>query len=144
MYSALQDVCDPAIVAIIAALFIGFAGILGYAPVGRFAAASSGSDYYSHILLIPFVSAYFLFEGRKKILQGARYSATGIAPIGGGMLIYAVALWQKVWLGQNDFASFGTAGCLVFWWGGFLLTFGPEAFRIACFPLLFLLFAVPT
>jgi hydrogenase-4 component B len=29
MYSTLQDVCDPAIVAIIAALFIGFAGIPG-------------------------------------------------------------------------------------------------------------------
>jgi hydrogenase-4 component B len=29
MYSALQEVCDPAIVAIIAALFIGFAGIPG-------------------------------------------------------------------------------------------------------------------
>ena len=123
---------------------IGFAGILGYVgPVGRFAGASSSNDYYSHILLIPFVSAYFLFEERKKILQGARYSFTGVAPIATGILIYAVALWLRGWLGDNDFASLATAGSLIFWWGGFLLAFGPEAFKTARFPMLFLLFTIP-
>jgi exosortase len=122
---------------------IGLAGILGYAPVGTFAGASSGNDYYSHILLVPFVSAYFLFEQRKKILQGARYSVSGLAAVAAGLAIYGVALWQKGWLGQHDFASLATAGALIFWWGGFLLAFGPEAFKAARFPLLFLLFAVP-
>ena len=56
VYGALKDV-------------IGLAGILGYAPVGGFAGAPSGSDYYSHILLIPFVSAYFLFLDRRRILR---------------------------------------------------------------------------
>ena len=122
---------------------IGLAGVLGYAPVGTFAGAPSGSDYYSHILLIPFVSVYFLFEQRKKILQGARYCVSGLAVVASGLLVYGVALWLRDWLGQNDFASLATAGSLIFWWGGFLLAFGPEAFKTARFPLLFLLFAVP-
>jgi exosortase len=61
----------------------------------------------------------------------------------GGLLLYGVALWLRGWLGQNDFASLATAGSLLFWWGGFLLAFGPEAFKTARFPLLFLLFAIP-
>ncbi|HUJ90010.1 MAG TPA: exosortase/archaeosortase family protein, partial [Syntrophorhabdales bacterium] len=101
------------------------------------------SEYYSHILLIPFVSAYFLFEERKNILQAARYSVTGVAPIAGGTVIYVVALWLRGWLSDNDFASLATTGSLIFWWGGFLFAFGPKAFKIAQFPLFFMLFAIP-
>ncbi len=124
---------------------VSIGGVLGYGPVGKFVnvSAPADSDYYSHILLIPFVSAYFLFEERKRILRGARYSLSGLAVVAGGLLVYGVALWLRGWLGQNDFASLATTGSLIFWWGGFLLAFGPDAFKTARFPLLFLLFAIP-
>ncbi len=108
-----------------------------------YADAGADSDYYSHILLIPFVSAYFLFLDRKSILQQARYSYLGFGVAACGLLFYGAALTLKGWLGQNDFVSLTTAGSLIFWWGGFLFALGPEAFRVARFPLLFLLFAVP-
>lgn len=122
---------------------VSIGGILGYGPIARLANIDGGSDYYSHILLIPFVSAYFLFEERKRILQGARYSLAGLAVAAVGLIFYGAALWLRYWLGQNDFASLATAGALIFWWGGFLLAFGPNAFKAALFPLLFLLFAIP-
>ena len=122
---------------------VGITAVIGYGPMAKFVSAPADSDYYSHILLIPFVSAYFLFEERRRILQQARYSFLGPAVTAGGLLVYGVALWLRGWLGQNDFASLATAGSLVFWWGGFLLVFGPEAFKTARFPLLFLLFAIP-
>jgi len=122
---------------------ISFGGTIAYGPVANLVSVPGGSEYYSHILLIPFVSAYFLFEQRTKILQGAKYCLSGLAVVAGGLVVYGVALWQDAWLGQNDFASLAAAGSLIFWWGGFLLAFGPEAFKTARFPLLFLLFAVP-
>ena len=142
----------------ISALFTIIAGILaygalkgvvsvtaaiGYGPLGKFVRLPANSDYYSHIVLIPFVSAYFFFEERRRILEDARYSLSGVAVAAGGLLLYGVALWLKGRLGQNDFASLATAGSLIFWWGGFLFVFGPEAFKTARFPLLFLLFAIP-
>jgi exosortase len=54
-----------------------------------------------------------------------------------------VAIWQREWLGANDFASLTTAGALLFLWGGFLVTLGARAFRAARFPLLFLVFSIP-
>jgi exosortase len=118
---------------------VSIAGFLSYVPIH----VGESSDYYSHILLIPFVSAYFLFEQRRRVLGAARYSLSGVAVAACGLLLYGVALWLKAWLGQNDFASLATAGSLIFWWGGFLFVFGPEAFKTARFPLLFLLFAIP-
>jgi exosortase len=122
---------------------VSIGGALAYGPVAKYVSFPPNSDYYSHILLIPFVSAYFLIGERKKILQGVSYSLPGLAVAAGGLIVYGIALWQKAWLGDNDFASLATAGSLIFWWGGFLLAFGPEAFRRASFPLLFLLFAIP-
>ena len=120
-------------------------GILGYGPMGRVVHVDAGvdSEYYSHILLIPFVSAYFLFLDRRTILQRTRYSYWGLGVAACGVLTYGAALMLRRWLGQNDFGSLAAAGSLVFWWGGFLFAFGPQAFRAACFPLLFLLFVIP-
>jgi hypothetical protein len=102
------------------------------------------SDYYSHILLIPFVTGYFLFVERMRIPRDTGYSWKVGAPfIAAGLLAYVLALWQKGWLGTNDYASLTTASSIVVLWGGFILIYGPKAFRACRFPLLFLLFAIP-
>jgi exosortase len=121
----------------------GFAGILAYGPTRHLVRVPANSEYYSHILLIPIVSVYFLFEKRREILGCAKHFLLGLPIAAAGLIIYVVALSQRSSLGDNDFASLATAGSLIFWWGGFLFSFGPEAFRIACFPLLFLIFAIP-
>ena len=54
--------------------------------------APDDSDYYSHILLIPFVSAYFLFEERKKDLwQTGEIFLFGVAVTAGG----TASLWGR-------------------------------------------------
>ena len=124
-------------------LFAIVAVFLTYQPL-RSLMSAGRSDYYSHILLIPFVSAYFLFLERKKILPATGYSWKAGAPvIAAGLLAYVLALWQKEWLGVNDFASLTTAASIVVLWGGFVLLYGPRSFSAGRFPLLFLLFAIP-
>jgi len=124
-------------------LFATAAFLLAYWPFERLMSMGR-SDYYSHILLIPFVSAYFLFAERKKVLVDMSYSwvaGTILALL--GLSIYAAALWLKVSLSINDFGSLATAGAIVLLWGGFLLTCGRNAFGAARFLLVFLIFAIP-
>ena len=124
-------------------VFIGVSILLAYQPL-RSLMSAGRSDYYSHILLIPFVTGYFLFLERKRILSDTGYSWKHGAPlIAAGLLAYAFALWQKGWLGANDFASLTTASSILVLWGGFVLIYGPNAFRAGRFSLLFLLFAIP-
>ena len=123
--------------------FACIAILLAYQPL-RSLMSAGRSDYYSHILLIPFVSAYFFYIERKKILRNTGYSwKAGLPLLAAGLLAYVLALWQKEWLGTNDFASLTTAASIVVLWGGFILTYGPNAFRAGRFPLLFLFFAIP-
>ncbi len=124
-------------------LFAVVAILLAYQPLRNLMSAGR-SDYYSHILLIPFVTGYFLFVERKTILKNLSYSWTaGVSLAAFSALAYLLALWQKEWLGPNDFASLTTASSIVIFWGGFVLIYGSNAFLAGRFPLLFLLFAIP-
>jgi exosortase len=116
--------------------------LLAYSPSrGLF---SGRTDSYSHIVLIPIVTAYFLFLDRKKIGKLAAYSWHKGSPVVlAGILLYGLALWQKNLLGANDFASLAVTGVLVFLWGCFLLLFGFKAFGAVRFALFFLAFAIP-
>lgn len=119
------------------------AGAMGYEPLHTLFAASR-SDYYSHILLVPFITAFFLFEQRKEIVKRAEYKPVGGIILGGiGIIVYLSAFWIKALLGPNDFASMTVAGCILLWWGAFLLTFGREAFVVSRFGLLFICFMIP-
>ncbi len=125
------------------ALFVAGAVILAFWPLEQLLVGGR-SDYYSHILLIPFVSAYFLFIERRATLKNVECSWTaGICLSLLGLLMYGIAFWQREWLGANDFASLATAGVIILLWGGFTLAFGTRVFTAARFPWLFLLFSIP-
>jgi exosortase len=116
---------------------------LAWQPLARLIGGGH-SEYYSHIVLIPFVTAYFFFTDRTEIADGAKSSWVAGGALGlVGLLIHAVALWQKEWLGANDFASMTSGAAVVFLWGGFLLAYGTRAWKTARFALLFLLFVIP-
>jgi exosortase len=106
--------------------------------------SSAGAQHYSHFVLIPFVSAYFLFRDRKQIFQKA-----GRAPLAGaGLALAGTAFWWAgvfygAGLSLNDQLALSTAALLLIWMGGFLFFLGGRAFREARFPLLFLVFLVP-
>jgi exosortase len=106
--------------------------------------SSAGAQHYSHFVLIPIVSGYFLFRDRKRIFQNAVGTpawGTVLALAGTGTWLAGVAYGSG--LSVNDQLSLATAALLLIWTGGFLFFQGSRAFRQGLFPLLFLVFLVP-
>jgi exosortase len=100
------------------------------------------SEYYSHISLIPLVSAYLIFRRRREMFRGtASAHPWGIAAVAAGVGLYVAG---RLLGGELDVrASLTTLGALLFWCGSYLLLYGKNGSRRAFFPLAFLLFAVP-
>jgi exosortase len=124
-------------------LSIGAAGMV-YSPLRDLLANAERSEYYSHILLIPLVSGFFLYKGRKQIFADLQCSSTiGIPLLIVGVLFYTLGWSQRHQLGQNDYSSLMAFSVTLFWIGAFILFYGTGAFRMAFFPLLFLVFMIP-
>jgi hypothetical protein len=70
---------------------VSFGGMLAYGPVAQFVNVQTDTEYYSHILLIPFVSAYFLFVDRGDIFRRTSYWLWGLGVAGCGVLTYGAA-----------------------------------------------------
>jgi exosortase len=100
------------------------------------------SEYYSHIILIPIVSAYVIFRRRREMFRGtASVHPWGILAASAGIGLYVAG---RLLGGELDVrASLTTLGALLFWCGSYLLLYGKNGSRRAIFPLGFLLFAVP-
>ncbi len=125
-------------------LFIAVAGVMFYGPFRDAMRAAIRSDSYSHVVLIPLVSAYLLFVRRKEIFTHIEYAfAPGAAVSAVGVLLYGLARMVPLGLNKNDFSALVTLSALFFVVGAFILFFGFRAFRAARFALLFLLFMVP-
>ena len=102
------------------------------------------NELYSHIVLIPFISGYFLYEKRKELFNNPDYSfRPGIAALLAGIVLFFIGRSQATVLTQNDYLSVTILAALVFWLGGITLFYGIKSFRVALFPLLFLLLMVP-
>lgn len=105
---------------------------------------SRRDETYSHMPLIPLVSAWLLFAARARIASAARSALLPgilIVGIGGLLFLGGTSLFEPVV--RKDFLSLNTLAGLVIWLGGFIAVFGVRSFRIGSFPLLFLLFLVP-
>ena len=118
------------------------ASILAMLPL-TFVGISFRSDYYSHIPLIPLISAYLLYQQRKSLFDGAEYEPRWGCPVAAvGLLLYAAGMWGPG-LDQHDASSLMVFSSLLFLFGSFVLFYGGRAFRQSAFPFLFLLFMVP-
>jgi exosortase len=118
--------------------------IIFYAPMRDLIGLSLRNEYYSHIILIPLISGYFMYLRRKAIFSDINYSYTaGIILVIIGSVLYLSGKTQGIKLDQNDYLSLMTFSNLIFWMGGFVFCYGIRAFRIGAFPLLFLIFIVP-
>ena len=124
--------------------FIVFGILLFYSPLHQLFLLSLKSELYSHFLLIPFVSLYFLIVERKSIFLKVRWQPSvglylAIAAIG----IYAFALHLQASMDLNDFLSACLAAFVLWLNAGFLMVYGFIAFKSALFPLMFLVFIIP-
>lgn len=121
----------------VSALWIALDSLLGLY------AASIYKDYYSHIILIPLISAYFIYDGRKEIFSENKssYNAGIAVMILASLLFFAGRTITNV--DQNDLTSITVFSAVIFMNGAFIAAFGMKAYKAALFPLLFLIFAAP-
>ncbi|MFV1950678.1 MAG: exosortase/archaeosortase family protein [Nitrospinota bacterium] len=118
--------------------------IVFYVSLRDLLTLSFHKEVYSHIVLIPLVSGYFMYSERKIIFSDRRYSfAPGMIFIIIGIILYVIGRIQGGKLNQNDYFSLMTFAALVFWLGGFVLFYGIQSFRNIRFPFLFLIFMIP-
>ncbi|MEW6681777.1 MAG: exosortase/archaeosortase family protein [Nitrospirota bacterium] len=97
-----------------------------------------------YIPLVPLVSAYFFYLGRKEIFADTGYAVPiGLGTIVAGAALYAIGVGQGHRLSGNDYLSLVTLSAVIMWIGGFTFCYGLRAVKPALFPLLFLLFIVP-
>jgi len=100
---------------------------------------------YSHIMIVPLVSAWFLWNcrGDLKPVAGDRTSRIAAAPaIGLGVVGFASG-WVLSVRGSSWYLAVWILSLLCLWIGGFAFTFGSRGLRSAAFPLAFLMFLVP-
>lgn len=101
------------------------------------------SELHSHTVLIPIVSAYFLFQERRTILLSIRPAlGAGLAVVAVGIVAYGFGRLQGS-LGPQSVLSLSIFSAYAVFIGGFLLFFGSRAFKEALFPLSFLAFMIP-
>lgn len=97
-----------------------------------------------YIPLVPLVSAFFFYVGRKEIFADTQYAVSvGLGTILVGVVLYASGISQGHRLSENDYLAVVTASAVAIWIGGFTLCYGLRASKHALFSLLFLLFIVP-
>jgi len=125
-------------------LFSIIAFLMLYPPLRDLLNSSPQSEYYSHIILIPFVSAYFIYLKRTTLFENAVYSYGAGAPLLAiAAVLFLAGRTQGAALNQNDYTSLITLSAIIFWAGTFIFLHGPAAFRAAMFPLLLLVFMIP-
>jgi exosortase len=128
-------------------ILIGFSLIalaLVFEPLRHLLESSRRGEYYSHIILIPFVTVYLFYQERKGVF-GVPVPSYGIggALVFGGMALYLLGVSQGAKISENDLVALWVFSALVFWVGGFVLLYGWQAFRKNAFPFLFLIFTIP-
>src|SRR5262245_38187300 len=100
-------------------------------------------EHYSHIVLIPLVSAALVYLDR-----GTIFSRVAYAPGGGVLMIAGIALSWIARSGpvsdpEQGFVSVAMFALVLLCAGAFLLCYGANALQAAAFPVAFLLFMVP-
>lgn len=115
-----------------------------YDPLKDLFAISFQSELYSHIILIPFVSAYFIYLKRRTFFSDVKYSfKSGFMIIIMGFLLTFVGMSQGNTFNQNDYLAIMIFSAITSLIGFFVLFYGLTSFRTAAFPLLFLFFLTP-
>jgi exosortase len=125
-------------------LFSALALVMFRAPLGTLMSLSLQDDRYSHVLLIPIISGSLVYLQRRAVFSSPRYSLSkGVPLLAGGVALFSFAQTRLFTLNPIDHLSIVVLAFVLVWMAGFLLCYGPQSFRAALFPLLFLLLMIP-
>jgi len=98
-------------------------------------------ERYTYILVIPIISAFFLYSEADRICRDARYCpATGVPLM---LLGFVLLFLSRMRLSFSESLTIAAGAMVLLWIGAFILCYGATSFRNARFPLLFLLLIVP-
>lgn len=104
---------------------------------------SAEYEHYSHIILLPFFSAYLLYLNRHAIFKHVHTGRAGLLLAAGGAATIWLAGTALVTGESETRLSLTVLGLVAFWAGGFVFCYGLRALRTAAFPFLMLIFMVP-
>lgn len=130
---------------ILLAVTLGILVLLYAKPLFALFRFAAGSSLYSHILMVPFVSGYFVWLRRRKLVPFTPSVLIGLFPLALGFALLA-AYWTGLCPGTNAFegrVGIMAASFLCLLYGILVIVLGWENFRCHLFWALFLLFIVP-
>ncbi len=114
-------------------------------PLRGLARLAYERDAYSHILLIPLISAFLILLDRRKIFAWVEYRLeAGTIAIMAGLAVFYAARARSASLGRTDELTLAALSLVVVWLGGFVGCYGLGALKAAAFPTLFLSLMIPT
>jgi exosortase C (VPDSG-CTERM-specific) len=111
-------------------------------PLTRLVSYASSADLHSHILLVPAVSAYLLYDRRRSLPPRGSSQPVLTASLAAAGLIALTIVWRSTLSPNDTFSSFAFAYVCLLAAGGFYFQ-GTRWMRAAAFPFAFLLFLVP-
>ena len=108
---------------------------------------AGGSELYSYILLIPFISAYLVWLRKGSLPAGAqpasKVAAVFLSAGAGVQLVYWLALRSRLKSLEDDYLAVMMMSFLLLFTGVCGLYWGRETLRAVVFPLSFLAFMAP-
>jgi len=123
-------------------IFIGLA--MFYNPLRDLMRTQYASESYLHIILIPLISGYLIYEKWDHLVSKFSYSVKpGFIIMALGFMLFLFIKRSGYAFNKNDYAAFVTLAACVFMLGAFLLLYGWGAFKSSMFPFLFILFIIP-
>jgi exosortase C (VPDSG-CTERM-specific) len=104
------------------------------------------TELYSHVVMIPFISAYLVWLNRRDALPPPSSSWTSVIPFAIGLValngLLFLAPQNPSWR-PNDYFALTSFTFLCFLWAGALLILGTVFLRAYAFPAVFLIFMMP-
>jgi exosortase len=115
-----------------------------WVPLRSLMQLALGSDTYSHILVIPFVSIVLLWMDRERVFQTLGQSRLSAAILFSAGILLGVLGWKnQSHFAGDDWVGLAVMGFLCLIWAAFLFFYGAQAFKRGLFAMLFLLLMVP-
>jgi len=115
-----------------------------WAPLHRLVSLSLDDRRYSHLILIPAISAFFLYRERGKIFRRITFGpAVGLPFLAVALAMYGLLALRIVHVPASSILSVTMLAIVLAWVAGFAACYGAQAFKAALFPLLLLLLLVP-
>jgi exosortase len=127
--------------------FLGLS-ILSFAlfrlPLTTLLSVSFLDDRYTHVLVIPLISAFLVYFARKSIFVEPQYCLSwGVPLLLLGVMFFWIMQRSVSFSDQNDYLCCAVLSLGCVWVAAFVLSYGTKALCAARFPLSFLLLMVP-